>query len=173
MQMNDEEIEKFLKDRENTQLENLRVKKLINRYKSSGIIVTPCWNRCLEAQSFNDTCTELTSNGVLLYEDSTDDIFKKIDLANIFEANTLWCDRTHCLRKISKIIEFWENEEDLAPPFFIRKEGGSNIDSILLQDGKHRVTVARAMNAKTIPFFIKKEDKTWIETILPNAKKLM
>jgi hypothetical protein len=52
-------------------------------------------------------------------------------------------------------------------PLFLVKHGTKDLG--LVSDGKHRLTVSRAIGALQVPFMVGSADKGWVEKAFPGA----
>jgi hypothetical protein len=66
---------------------------------------------------------------------------------------------------ISKIIDFWVNEEKLIPPTLILNE---ELNKTYLADGKHRFNVAYCLGDETIPVIVPNKDLVRIQMLIVN-----
>lgn len=143
-----------------------RLDQLAKSYMKNTVKVKPKWDKNPTSYAHNDTDKCHTLLGMVLFEIKTSDLYLMIDDSWLYEADTLW---KHHDNKIARIIEHWQNGQSLSAPFFLMHSVNKKI---LVADGKHRLTTARAMNAETVPFFVKASDAHWIKEILPMSKML-
>jgi len=161
-------IENFLAEREQLQIENERMTELVKNYKSNTPNVTPLWDTTPESIEYNDINPTIVNSGIDIYTASFNDVWNGIYKPSIYDRDTLWKD-VHDNRKIARVIEAWENGQKLSPIFFV-KHGGKSM--ALVADGKHRLTAARYMTCSNIPFMIESSGKDWLLQAIPKAKKI-
>lgn len=160
-----DEIEKFLSERRR-QLEELdRIDRLILQYKKKTPDIESHWDVTPQSIAFNDINDKIASAGICIYECDSDALWSGLYEPGIYEAHTLWKE-VHDKRKIAKVIEAWSLKTALSPVFLV-KHGA--LDLGLVADGKHRLTVARAIGATQIPFMAAK-GSAWVDHAIPSAR---
>ncbi len=159
------DIEKFLADRERNRKESERVAQLIQRYKQQMPAIETHWDTTAQSARFNDIDNAILSKGVTIYECDSEALWSGVFKPEVYEGSTLW-DSSHADHKIALIIEAWEQENALSPIFLV-KHGAHNVG--LVADGKHRLTVSRAIQAKRIPFMVEK-NSAWVGHAIPSAR---
>lgn len=165
---NELDIEEFLKLRSQLSDESRRMEDLVIAYKDTTPNVTPSWDLTPNSFQFNDICPEILTSGMEIYLAPTGDVWSGIFEPAIYEKDTLW-KSCHDSKKIARVIKSWANNMPLSPLFFVKHEIK---DMALVADGKHRLTVARYMGCKEIPFMVQSNKSSWVEIAIPTAKKI-
>lgn len=145
-----------------------KIDDLVKYYKEDTPRVIPIWDVTAESIHFNDINQEIIDSGVDIYTASYDDVWYGIFEPEIYDKDTLW-KNIHDCGKIARVIQAWANNRALSPLFFVKH--GSK-DLALVADGKHRLTVARYMGCKNIPFMVQANKSCWVKSAIPSAKKI-
>lgn len=159
------DIKTFLEERKRKQEECARLDELISTYKKEMPDIVPNWDVSLASISFNNINQNIVSSGLNIYCCSMEELWAGLYKPHIYEANTLWKD-FHDSAKIAKVIEAWSKCESLSPIFLVKH---ATIDKGLVADGKHRLTVSRAIYATKVPFMVEATNATWVSRAFPAA----
>jgi hypothetical protein len=141
------------------------INELVARYQVDMPTISAMWDLSKDAVSFNDISEKILADGVSIYSCEMDSLWRGLFDPRIYDANTIW-GRNHSKHKIAKVIEAWENAMSLSPLFLV-KHGTKDLG--LVSDGKHRLTVSRAIGALQVPFMVGSADKGWVEKAFPGA----
>lgn len=163
------DVAAFMEERLRDHEERLRVEALVGKYQQNMPQITAQWDRSASAVEHNDINSECLMDGVSLYSCSMADLWQGIYEPAIYDANTLWSD-DHEPRKIAKVIEAWESGQALSSIFLVKH--GSK-DLALVADGKHRLTVSRAIQAIEMPFMVLGDGPAWVSKAFPGAKRIL
>jgi hypothetical protein len=163
------DVEEFMADRKRMAEEMARVDALVSRFKKNMPAIEARWDTTERSIQFNDINEEIVSAGLNIYTCSGKALWAGIFEPAIYDANTLWS-RKHDASKIAKVIDAWEAEMPLSPIFLV-KHGA--LDLGLVADGKHRLTVSRAIGAKETPFMVEKTAEAWVGTAIPSAIRIL
>ena len=164
------DLEKFLREREEILKENRRIDELVEHYKRDMPDITPIWDLSEFAISFNDIDKAITDSGVCMYEAPFHDVWNGIYEPDIYSGKTLWNPDLHDNDKIAKVIEAWEKEIPLSPIFLIKH---GTLGCGLVADGKHRLTVSHYLEySQKLPFFVQISSSSWVKNAIPSAKKI-
>lgn len=159
----------FMEERRRMSEERLRVEALVKKYRKTMPQITAQWDTSATAVDQNDIHADCLKDGVSLYSCSMDELWSGIYEPAIYDANTLWSD-DHEPRKIAKVIEAWESGQALSSIFLVKH--GSK-DLALVADGKHRLTVSRAIQAIEMPFMVLGDGPAWVSKAFPGAKRIL
>lgn len=167
--MSDElDFEKFVNERNKVREELERMDELVKAYKRVTPKVAPIWDTASSSIQFNDISHEILEIGMDIYTAPYDDVWKGIYDPGIYEKDTLW-ENIHDSGKIARVIDAWRNNKALSPLFFVKHVCK---DMALVADGKHRLTVARYMGCKNIPFMVQSNESSWVKNAIPSAQKI-
>lgn len=146
-----------------------RLDSLVKQYRAQMPSITAQWDTTEEAVQHNDIDSEFVAAGIAVYECSMSDLWQGIYEPSIYDSNTLWS-RNHDSRKIAKVIEAWEAGIALSPIFLVKHR---TKDFGLVADGKHRLTVSRAIQTSNMmPFMVMAENSGWVVTTFPAAVRI-
>lgn len=159
-------VRDFLEEREQVMKEWAHLKDLICKYKAQLPEIVAVWDQTPESIKFNDI---EAAEAAHVYCATMADLWSGIYRPDVYDADTLWSEE-HDSNKIAKVIEAWENKIPLSPIYLVR-HGVKNL--ALVADGKHRLTVSRAINAGNVCFMVLAKDSAWVSEAFPNAKPLM
>lgn len=159
------DLEKILSDRTSAQERCVHTQHLVKKYKKQLPNMAPSWDTDLASISFNDICTSITSSGLSIYNCSMDELWAGLFDPSVYEAKTLW-KNIHDPGKIAGVIDAWVNGTALSPIFLVKHEVH---DQGLVADGKHRLTVSRAIGAIEVPFMVETAKAAWVSRALPSA----
>jgi hypothetical protein len=148
--------------------ERKRLEALTARYRAELPNIQPQWDLRLEAVQYNDINEAILASGMSVYRCSMNDLWSGIYDPSVYEANTIWRP-LHAEHKIIRVIEAWEMGVSLSPLFLV-KHGTLNLG--LVADGKHRLTVCRAIRALEVPFMVGSADEEWVERAIPGSVKI-
>jgi len=163
------DVTAFMEDRRRMSEERLRVEALIKKYRKTMPQITAQWDTSATAVNYNDIDLESLKDGVSIYLCSMTDLWQGIYDPAIYDSNTLWS-RVHDRSKIAKVIEAWESGQALSSIFLVKH--GSK-DLALVADGKHRLTVSRAIQAIEMPFMVLGDGPAWVSKAFPGAKRIL
>lgn len=149
--------------------ERLRVEALVEKYQQNMPQITAQWDTSVTAVDHNDIHADYLKDGVSLYSCSMDELWSGIFEPAIYDANTLWSD-DHEPRKIAKVIEAWESGQILSP-ILLAKNLSKNLAEV--PDGKHRLTVSRAIKTTEMPFMVLGDGPAWVSKAFPGAKRIL
>lgn len=155
----DDEVRQFNEDRRGELERRAAVAAVVKRLKAHTPRVSPTWDMSSRAPDHNDVDENLLAHGLALYTAPLDDIWAGLYDPSVYEADTLWAD-IHDDNKIGGVILAWEQGRPLSPPMFVRYD---HLPEAYVADGKHRLTVARYMEAQTVPFLVPatQKDMEW------------
>jgi hypothetical protein len=162
------DIEKFLAERKRVAEEVARVGQLVSRYKSNMPVIRAQWETTERSIQFNEIDEKIVSEGLSIYACSCEALWSGIYEPEIYDTNTLWSE-CHDARKIAKVIEAWAANVALSPIFLVKH---GTLDLGLVADGKHRLTVSRAIRAIEVPFMVAKTAEAWVRTAIPTAMRV-
>lgn len=148
--------------------ERQKLEAMFEKYKKSTPVVIPRWTTNPDI-TFIDIDTQILKKGFIIYEAPFDDVWQGIHDPSIYDANTIWSVVKHDKHKIAGVIEHWENNKPLNPPYFV-KHGTK--DLALVADGKHRLTVAKYMGCERFPFIVGVDAVEWVKKAIPSAVEL-
>ncbi len=149
--------------------ERLRVEALIKKYRKTMPQITAQWDTSSIAVDHNDIHPDCLKDGVSLYYCSMDELWSGIYEPAIYDANTLWS-KKHDRNKIAKVIEAWESGKALSP-ILIAQRGSTPF--AVVPDGKHRLTVSRAIQEVEMPFMVLGDGPAWVSKAFPGAKRIL
>lgn len=161
-------IETFLAEREQKRRECDHLRKLVAKYKKEMPHIVAMWDTSPASIKFNDINESITSYGLCIYSCKLEDLWAGLYKPSVYEASTLWT-LAHDSTKIAKVINAWVNETPLSPIFLVRH---LNMDQGLVADGKHRLTVSRAIGATEVPFMTEAKDDLWVMIAFPSAIRI-
>ena len=159
------EIEKFLAEREREQEEYARLDELVTRYKKDMPDIVPKWDTSPASISFNDINEDIRTSGLRIYMCEMKELWNGLYQPSIYEACTLW-KTVHDSTKIAKVIDTWSKGEPLSPIFLVKHQ---MLGQGLVADGKHRLTVSRAIHASEVPFMVEATNAAWVSRAFPSA----
>lgn len=159
----------FIEDRRRMSEERLRVEALVEKYQQNMPQITAQWDTSANAVDHNDIDPVSLKVGYSLYSCSMNEVWQGIYKPDIYDANTLWSD-DHSRKKIAKVIEAWELGKALSP-IYLGQRGATAF--AVVNDGKHRLTVARAINAFDMPFMVLGDGPAWVSKAFPGAKRIL
>lgn len=159
------EIKKFLAERERAQEECARLDKLVSRYKKDMQDIVPKWDTSPASIPFNDINEVIRASGLHIYMCEMKELWNGLYKPSVYEASTLW-KTVHDSKKIAKIIDAWSKFEPLSPIFLVKHQ---TLDQGLVADGKHRLTVSRAIHASGVPFMVEATNAAWVSRAFPSA----
>lgn len=163
------DVAAFMEERRRDNEERLRVEALVEKYQQNMPQITAQWDRSASAVDHNDIHADYLKDGVSIYACSMSDLWQGIFEPAIYDANTLWSD-DHEPRKIAKVIEAWESGQVLSP-ILLAKHLSKNL--AVVPDGKHRLTVSRAIEAVDMLFMVLGDDPAWVSKAFPGAKRIV
>jgi len=149
--------------------ERLRVDALVAKYRKNMPQITAQWDTSSSAVDHNFIDSNSLNSGYSFYSCSMDELWQGIYKPAIYDANTLWS-RVHDRCKIAKVIEAWESGKPLSPIFLAQR--GATVFAVV-NDGKHRLTVSRAIKAVDMPFMVLGVGPAWISKAFPGAKRIL
>ena len=155
----------FLDEMERKTMENRRVYELVSRYQADMPTISAQWDLSLDAVRFNDISQEILADGISVYSCDMETLCRGLFDPSVYDAKTIW-GPYHSKCKIAKVIEAWEKEKPLSPLFLV-KHGTKDLG--LVADGKHRLTVSRAIGAMQVPFMVCSANRDWVRTAFPDA----
>ena len=141
---------------------------LAARYRADLPKIQAQWDLTPGAERHNDIDKTVLAHGMSIYRCCMDDLWRGIYHPNCYDANTIW-KPLHAEHKIIRIIEAWETGVTLSPLFLVKH---AKLDLALVSDGKHRLTVCRAISALEVPFMVDSTDKKWVEKAIPGASQI-
>lgn len=149
--------------------QELRVLKA--RYMTELPDIQAVWDFTTEAAEHNDPNYQTKSYEYILYKADFSEVWDLIYRNDAWESDTLWRagpPPSHDTTKIIRVIHNWENGVALSPIIFLLHQG-------LLRplDGNHRLTVARAINASDIYFYIAASDSEWVSSEILSASEVL
>ena len=97
-----------------------------------------------------------------------DELWTGLYKPDVYDADTLWAD-DHDSAKIARVIDAWSKGTALSPIFLIKN---TNDDRGLVADGKHRLTVSRAIGALEVPFMVQTTKSAWVSLAFPFASRV-
>lgn len=159
------DIERFLAERERAREECVRLDELVSRYKKEMPDLVPKWDTSPASISFNDINADITASGPNIYICKMEELWAGLYEPSIYEANTLW-KKVHDSAKIATVIDAWSKGEPLSPIFLVKH---LSLDQGLVADGKHRLTVSRAIHASEVPFMVEATNAAWVSRAFPSA----
>ena len=159
------DVEEFMAERKRMAEEIARVDALVSRFKKDMPAIEARWDTTERAIQFNDINEEIVSAGLNIYTCSGEALWAGIFEPAIYDANTLWSDK-HRASKIAKVIEAWASQTALSPIFLVR-HGARDLG--MVADGKHRLTVSRAIGAAEVPFMVQRTTDAWVHIAIPSA----
>lgn len=158
----------FIQERSRAENERKRLEALATRYRAGLPTITAHWDLRPEGVQHNDINKKDLAGGMLIYKCSMDDLWNGLYDPRVYEANTIW-KASHVERKIVRVIEAWEKGALLSPLFLVKHK---EFDLGLVADGKHRLTVCRAIRASEVPFMVVSADAAWVEKVIPCAERI-
>lgn len=163
------DVAAFMEERRRDHEERLRVEALVKKYRKTMPQITAQWDTSATAVDYNYIHADYLKDGVSLYSCSMDELWSGIYEPAIYDSNTLWS-RVHDRSKIAKVIEAWESGKPLSP-IFIAQRGATAF--AVVNDGKHRLTVSRAIQATEMPFMVLGDGPAWVSKAFPGAKRIL
>ena len=157
------ELASFVEEMSHAENERKRLEALAARYRAELPNIQAQWDLRPEAVRFNDISEEILAGGMSVYRCSMNDLWGGIYNPSVYEANTIWRP-LHTEGKIIRVIEAWEMGVSLSPLFLVKH---GTLDLGLVADGKHRLTVCRAIGALEVPFMVGSVDAEWVERAIP------
>ncbi len=151
------------------QLENERIDVLIKRFKLKLPNTSPVWDRSSAAVHFNDIGSPYIQAGLAIYDVTMQDLWQGLYEPCIYEKDTIWSKEAHDIRKIALVLEAWEANRALSPIFLIRMKPNN---LALVADGKHRLTVSRALQAESMVVMVSLNDEAWLGQLMPSARRV-
>lgn len=158
----------FIQEMSRAENERKRLEALATRYRAGLPTITAHWDLRPESVQHNDINKKILAGGMLIYRCSMDDLWNGLFDPHVYEANTIW-DASHAEHKIVRVIEAWEEGASLSPLFLARH---GELDLGLVADGKHRLTVCRAIHALEVPFMVASAEAIWVEKTIPRAERI-
>lgn len=165
--MNQSEIDAFIAERKRAAEESVQIGDLVQKYESDLPEISAFWDTGETSVQFNNIDKRITENGVAIYTCAAGDLWNGLFEPEIYDTNTLWDRDLHNKRKIAKVIDAWNQRQALSPLFLVEHGGDLNLG--LVADGKHRLTVARAIESAMIPFMVEEENSQWVRLAFPTA----
>jgi len=165
--MSQMDVDAWLAEREAAKRERERIEKLIAEYQLCLPPIAAHWDMTATSLSYNDINQEILSKGMKIYSCSNEALWTGLFKPDVYEANTLWDKSLHEQRKIAGVIEAWAKKAPLSPLFLV-KHGKEHLG--LVADGKHRLTVARSINAPIVPFMVQAGSEYWVSLAFPSAE---
>lgn len=159
------DLEKILSDRASAQEGYVHSQNLAKKYKKKMPNMAPRWDTDPTSIAFNDICTSITSSGISIYNCNMDELWSGLFDPSIYEAETLW-KNVHDSGKIAGVIDAWVNGTALSPIFLVKHKVH---ERGLVADGKHRLTVSRAIGAIEVPFMVETIKAAWVSRAFPSA----
>lgn len=163
------DVAAFMEERRRDHEERLRVEALVEKYRKNIPPITAQWDTSASAVDHNDIHADCLKEGVSVYSCSMDELWQGIFDPAIYDANTLWSD-DHEPRKIAKVIEAWASGQALSPILLAKH---LSKDLAVVPDGKHRLTVSRAIQAVEMPFMVLGDGPAWVSKAFPSAKRII
>lgn len=165
--MKQSEIDAFNAERRRFEEESRRVEALILKYEADFPIISGFWDTSEASIPFNDIDQKFVDKGLSIYTCDAAELWEGLYEPEIYDADTLWNGDLHDKRKIAKVIDAWNQRQALSPIFLVKHGGEHNLG--LVADGKHRLTVSRAIESDVIPFMVQTENSDWVKLAFPNA----
>jgi hypothetical protein len=160
----------FLNQRKLVIDEVLRYSELAQRYRNEMPIIQVNWDLTPGSVRHNNIDSSIISNGITIYNCSNDALWDGLFEPSPYGGDTIWSKKHgHSEWKIARVIEAWERGQSLSPLFLM---GHQRLRLGLVCDGKHRLTVSRAINAENVPFMVSSLDRAWVETAIPGAVQI-
>ena len=159
------DIERFLVERERAREECERLDELVLRYKKEIPDIAPKWDISTASIFFNDINEDIITSGLNIYICKMEELWAGLYEPSIYEASSLW-KKTHDSTKIARIIDAWSKGQPLPPIFLVKH---LSLDQGLVADGKHRLTVSRAIHSSEVPFMVKATNAEWVSNTFPCA----
>jgi len=141
---------------------------LVARMKLAPLPARAVWDVTAAAIRHIDITDEIVTSGVLIFRGSTKSVVAGLCDAAAYERNTLWND-CHDDVKTARVIDAWSRGVALSPPFLVRH---GTADCALVSDGRHRLTVARAIGAPELAFIVPARSSEWIALAFPSVQLL-
>lgn len=139
--------------------------ELASRYKKEMPEIVAKWDTSPASASFNDINEGIAASGLSIYVCTMEEFWAGLYEPSIYEANTLW-KKVHDSAKIARVIDAWFKGESLSPIFLVKH---LDLDQGLVADGKHRLTVSRAIHVSNVPFMVEATNAAWVSRAFPSA----
>lgn len=165
----DAEVAAFNEKHRRLLAEHARVDELVIKYRKKMPEISAQWDISANSVDHNDIHSDLLKEEISIFACSMADLWQGIFDPAIYDANTLWS-KTHDSGKIAKVIEAWESDQSLSP-ILLSKHLAK--DLAVVSDGKHRLTVSRAIRAVDMPFMVLGDSPTWVSKAFPGAKRVL
>jgi hypothetical protein len=165
----EEELRALNAERKRDAEEFDRINRLIQRYKMEMPQISAQWDLSQDSVQHNVMPEGYEENEMVIFECDMAGFLGGLDDPSAFDPSTLWTTE-HWEDNIAKVIKAWENQQRLSPVVLIKY--GDEKDLAFVSDGKHRLTVARACGATSIPFMVGQKLVSWAETTFPTARRI-
>lgn len=142
---------------------------LIQRYKMRMPSIIAKWDLSQDSIQHNEMPEGVEAEEMVIFDCDMEGFLRGLLFPSDFEPCTLWTS-LHWEDNIAKVIHDWERQRKLSPVVIIKTE--DNDDRAFVSDGKHRLTVARAIGATTIPFMVGERYTSWAEKTFPSARRV-
>src|SRR5262249_10483107 len=129
----------------------------------------PLWDETLAAISHNDIEPRIIASGIVICRAPMQSVVANLFDAAAYEGRTLWSD-IHNEIKIARVIDAWTRGVTLSPPFFVELEAA---DFEAVGDGRHRLTVARAVGAAELPFMVPATSADWVMSAVQGVVRVL
>lgn len=152
-------------------LTDQEIKDLKARYMTNLPEIQAVWDISTEAANHNDPDYQKKSCEYILYRADFIEVWDLIYKNDAWEVDTLWREEEppcHDPAKIVRVIHCWENGLALSPLIFLLHQ-----EQLRPLDGNHRLTVARAIDAKEICFYIAVKDSDWVSRKILSAIEIL
>jgi hypothetical protein len=159
------DMDEFLAARQASMVECQRLDDLVKKYKKQIPNITACWDKSIRSIDANDIDSKILSGGMAIFDCDMKTLWSGLYQPSIYEGSTIW-DDVHNSSNIAKVIENWGKNVPLSPIFLIPHPIFQNG---LVADGKHRLTVSRAISATDTPFMVSFKDVAWAKECFPGA----
>ncbi len=163
------DVESFMAQMTLAAEERNRLADLIQCFKQAMPAISAHWDTSEGSFQHNDIAEEVVGSGLAIYMCGMEDLWEGIYEPAVYDAGTLWSD-DHDSHKIAKVINAWLKGQKLSPLFLVKY--GGDLDLGLVSDGKHRLTVARAIRADVVPFMVGLNEVEWVSKAIPAARRL-
>lgn len=160
------EREAFLEQLRQETKERVRVVGLIRQFKENMPLISALWDTGPGSIRHNRVNDAIRECGFAIYCCAMDEFWAGLSEPAIYDADTLWTE-AHTPEKIAKVFEAWKKGRRLSPLVLQRHEDAPGL--YLVVDGKHRLTVARAVAAPEMPFMVAIDDDG-VNRIFPSAR---
>ncbi|MBU2122959.1 MAG: hypothetical protein KJ999_21295 [Gammaproteobacteria bacterium] len=158
-------IERVLEEREKAQKRFAESENLVRKYRKKMPAIAPKWDATPASISFNNIDEKIVTSGLSIYNCQMGELWAGLYRPEIYESNTLWS-KIHDRAKIARVIDAWAQVTALSPIFLVKH---GSLDKGLVADGKHRLTVARAVGASELPFMVETAKGAWVSGAFPTA----